>query len=55
MTIQEAGQVLAVLTAAFPDQALEPEAVAFWANEIALLDDCWAARDAALEIARTRQ
>ncbi len=52
MTGEQASQVVAVLCAGFPNQALEEETLAFWISEIALLRDGGVALDAARKTAR---
>jgi hypothetical protein len=52
MTGQQAGDVLALLVAAFPDAALDDESSSFFVSEIARLADYEAALDAATLCAR---
>lgn len=52
MTPQEAGRAVAYLNAVFPREALEPETVAVWVDEIARLANPDAALEAARQIGR---
>ncbi len=49
----EAVQVVQVLAAGFPHEALEPETVALWTYELCVLESADAARDAAMTIVRS--
>lgn len=52
MTAREAGQAVAYLNAVFPREALEPETVAVWVDEISRLKNPAAALEAARQIGR---